>query len=279
MSVKISAQEVAKLRKMTGSGMMDCKKALVEAEGDYDKAVEILRKKGQKLSAKRADRETNEGAAIALVNADQTKGIVLNLSCETDFVAMTDSFVAMAKEFAQMALEHFPANKEELLALKMDGGLTIGEKITEQVGVIGEKLDIPNYARLEAPMVVSYIHAGNKIGVLLGLTKNDASFNDAGRSVAMQVAAMNPLAVNKDAVDASVVAKEIEIGKDIARNEGKAEDLIERIAMGKLNKFFAENTLLGQKFVKNPKETVQGYLNSVEKGLTATDFKRVAVGG
>ncbi len=279
MSVKISAQEVAKLRKMTGSGMMDCKKALVEADGDFDKAVEILRKKGQKLSAKRADRETNEGAAIALVNGDKTKGIVLNLSCETDFVAMTESFVAMAKEFAQMALDHFPANKEELLALKMDNGLTIQEKITEQVGVIGEKLDIPSYERLEAPMVVSYIHAGNKIGVLLGLSKNDDSFEDAGRSVAMQVAAMNPIAVNKDAVDASIVEKEIEIGKDIARNEGKAEDLIERIAMGKLNKFFAENTLLGQKFVKNPKETVQGYLNSVEKGLTATDFKRVAVGG
>lgn len=279
MSVKISAQEVAKLRKMTGSGFMDCKKALVEAEGDYDKAVEILRKKGQKLSAKRADRETNEGAAIALVNADQTKGIVLNLSCETDFVAMTESFVAMANEFAQMALASFPANLEELLALKMENGLTISEKLIEQIGVIGEKLTIPSYARLEAPMVVSYIHAGNKIGVLLGLTKNDDAFNEAGRSVAMQVAAMNPLAINKDAVDASVVEKEIEIGKDIARNEGKPEDLVERIAMGKLNKFFSENTLLGQKFVKNPKETVQSYLNSVEKGLTATDFKRVAVGG
>ena len=279
MSVKISAQEVAKLRKMTGSGFMDCKKALVEAEGDYDKAVEILRKKGQKLSAKRADRETNEGAAIALVNADQTKGIVLNLSCETDFVAMTESFVAMANEFAQMALASFPANLEELLALKMENGLTISEKLIEQIGVIGEKLAIPSYARLEAPMVVSYIHAGNKIGVLLGLTKNDDAFNEAGRSVAMQVAAMNPLAINKDAVDASVVEKEIEIGKDIARNEGKPEDLVERIAMGKLNKFFSENTLLGQKFVKNPKETVQSYLNSVEKGLTVTDFKRVAVGG
>ena len=279
MSVKISAKEVAKLRKMTGSGMMDCKKALVESEGDFEKAIEILRKKGQKLSAKRADRETNEGAAIALVNADQTKGVVLNLSCETDFVAMTESFVAMANEFAQMALNQFPANRDELLALKMANGLTIGEKITEQVGVIGEKLDIPNYARLEAPMVVSYIHAGNKIGVLLGLTKSDASFEEPGRSVAMQVAAMNPLAVNKDAVDATVVEKEIEIGKEIAKNEGKAENLIERIAMGKLQKFFAENTLLGQKFVKNPKETVEGYLNSVEKGLTATDFKRVAVGG
>ncbi len=279
MSVKISAQDVAKLRKMTGSGMMDCKKALVEAAGDFEKAVEILRKKGQKLSAKRADRETNEGAALAVVNDDATRGVALNLSCETDFVAMTESFVALANTFAAMALEHFPATKEELLALKMDNGLTIGEKIIEQIGVIGEKIEIPSYERLEAPMVVSYIHAGNKIGVLLGLNKSNDSFGDPGRSVAMQVAAMNPLAINKDAVDASVVEKEIEIGKDIARNEGKPDNLIERIAMGKLNKFFADNTLLGQKFVKNPKETVEGYLNSVEKGLTATDFKRVAVGG
>lgn len=278
MDVKISAQDVAKLRKMTGSGMMDCKKALIEAGGDFDKAIEILRKKGQKLSAKRADREANEGVAIALVSDDKSHGVAINLSCETDFVARTEGFINLAKSIAQLALDKMPADKEALLNLKMDDGLTVAEKITEQIGVIGEKIELAGYDKLEAPMVVSYIHAGNRIAVLLGMNKRGDSLVEPGRSVAMQVAAMRPIAVDKDAVDQAIIDKELEIGREVARNEGKPEQIIDKIAQGKLQKFFAENTLLAQKFVKDPKSTVQAYLDSVEKGLTVTDFKRLAIG-
>lgn len=257
--------------------MMDCKKALQEAEGDIDKAIEILRKKGQKLSVKRAEREAKEGAVIAVVSDDKKKGVIVRLSCETDFVSKNEGFVNLATEFAQIALNHFPATLEEVLALPYDG-ITIGEKVTEQVGVIGEKIELAAYERLEAEMVCPYIHMGNRAGVLVGLSKANDAFYEAGRSVAMQVAAMRPVAVDKDDVPADVVQKEIEIGKEQARQEGKPEQIIEKIAMGKLNKFYKENTLLNQAFVRDNNMTVREYLQSLDKDLTVTGFKHIELG-
>lgn len=278
-AVKISASDVKKLRDATGAGMMDCKKALKEAGGDFEKAIEVLRKTGQKMSAKRAGRDAKEGAVIALVSDDKTRGVIVRLSCETDFVSKGDSFVELTKSFAQIALDKFPANLEEFLALEYSDGITVAEKVVEQVGVIGEKLEIAAYEKLEAAMVAPYIHMGNKAGVLVGLNKAADEFYDAGRGVAMQVAAMKPLAVDKDRVDASVVEKEIEIGKEVARQEGKPEAMLEKIAMGKLGKFFKENTLLNQLYVKSTnKETVSAYLKTLDGDLTVTDFKHVTLG-
>ncbi len=273
----ISATDVKNLREMTGAGMMDCKAALTEANGDFEKAIEVLRLKGQKLSLKRADREAKEGVVYALVSNDGTKGIVIRLSSETDFVAKNDDFVNLAKEFAQIALDTFPANLEALLSQPYQN-ITIGEKVSEQVGVIGEKIELADYQRLEAPQVVSYIHMGFKAGVLLGLNKADAQYKDAGKDVAMQVAAMKPVALDKDGVDASIIEKEIEIGKELARQEGKPEDMLEKIALGKLNRFFKDNTLLAQAFVKDNSLTVEGYLKSIDKDLTVTGFKHVKLG-
>lgn len=273
----ITAQDVKKLREMTGAGMMDCKKALTEAAGDIEAAIEFLRKKGQKLSLKRADREAKEGVVIALVSDDSAKGIVIRLSSETDFVAKNEDFVNLAKSFAQVALDNFPADRESLLQLDYNG-TTIGEKVTEQVGVIGEKIELADYQKLEAVCVVPYIHMGYKAGVIVGLNKAGDNQAAAGRDVAMQVAAMKPIAVDQDGVDPSVVEKEIEIGKDLARQEGKPEDLVERIALGKLGKFYKENTLLNQQFVKDSKMSVKQYLNSIEDGLTVNDFKHVKLG-
>ncbi|MBP7239619.1 MAG: elongation factor Ts [Saprospiraceae bacterium] len=273
----ISATDVKNLREMTGAGMMDCKSALTEAGGDFDKAIEILRLKGQKLSLKRADREAKEGVVLALVSADSKRGVAIRLSSETDFVAKNEDFVNLAKEFAQIALDSFPADLEGLLKQPYQN-ITIGEKVSEQVGVIGEKIELADYQRIEAPQVVSYIHMGNKAGVILGLNSADAKFKDAGRDVAMQVAAMKPVALDKDGVDASIVEKEIEIGKELARQEGKPEDMLEKIALGKLNKFFKENTLLAQAFVKDNSMSVEGYLKSMDKDLTVTGFKHIKLG-
>ena len=275
-TVKISAADVKRLRDQTGAGMMDCKKALTEAGGDFDQAVDLLRKKGQKLSVKRADRDAKEGVIVAVVNDDHTKGAVVRLSCETDFVAKNEDFVNLVKSFANIALNNLPETKEDLLALPYEG-ITIGEKVTEQLGVIGEKIEMADYQKLEAPIVAPYIHMGYKAGVLVGLNKAGDYF-DAGRDVAMQVAAMKPIAVDKDGVDASVVEKEIEIGKEVARQEGKPEEMLERIATGKLNKFFKENTLLNQAFVKGNKETVADFLKTLDSDLTVTDFKHVTLG-
>lgn len=277
MSVKISAADVKKLRDATGAGMMDCKKALTEAEGDYDKAIDLLRKKGQKLSDKRADRAANEGVVLAVVSDDHKKGVIIKLSCETDFVSKNEDFVALAQAFADSALASFPADHDALLALPY-GSITIGEKVIEQVGVIGEKIEIAAYEKLEADQVAPYIHMGNKAGVLIGLNKGNGDFYDAGRDVAMQVAAMHPVAVDESGVDPSIIEKEIEIGKEVARNEGKADNLIERIAQGKLKKFFKEKTLLNQQFVKDSSLTVSGFLKSKDKELTVTDFKHVTLG-
>jgi elongation factor Ts len=275
--VTISAKDVKALRDQTGAGMMDCKKALAEANGDIEKAIEILRKKGQKLSIKRADRDAAEGVVIAKVNEDKSRGVVVRLSCETDFVAKNDDFVGMTEQIADLALSTWAADKEELLT-KDFGGISLGEKITEQIGVIGEKVELAAYEKLEAPLVASYIHMGNKAGVIVGLTTDGGAAEDAGKDVAMQIAAMKPVAVNKDGVSQEIIDKEIEIGKEVARKEGKPEAIIEKIAMGKLNKFFKDNTLLAQTFVKDSSKNVDGYLKSIDKDLTVTDFKHVALG-
>lgn len=275
--VKISASDVKKLRDMTGAGMMDCKKALKETGGDFDGAIEFLRKKGQKLSAKRADRDAKEGCVLALVSDDNSKGIVVRLSCETDFVSKNDDFVAMTQKIAELALSKFPATKEELLAEDF-GGMPLGEKIIEQTGVIGEKVELADYQRLEGPMVVPYIHMGNRAGVIVSLSKASDSFLSAGKDVAMQVAAMNPIALDQDGVSQEQIQKEIEIGMDMARQEGKPEAMLEKIATGKLNKFFKENTLVNQMFVKNNKQTIAAFLQSVDSDLAVTAFKHVRLG-
>lgn len=273
----ISATDVKNLREMTGAGMMDCKSALTEANGDFEKAIEILRLKGQKLSLKRADRDAKEGVVYAMVSADAKKGVVIRLSSETDFVAKNEDFVNLAKEFTQIALDTFPDDLDALLSQPYQN-ITIGEKVSEQVGVIGEKIELADYQKIEAPQVVSYIHMGNKAGVILGLNSADAKFRDAGRDVAMQVAAMKPVALDKDGVDASIIEKEIEIGKELARQEGKPEDMLEKIALGKLNRFFKDNTLLAQAFVKDNSLSVEAYLKSMDKDLTVTAFKHVKLG-
>lgn len=276
--MNISASDVKKLRDMTGAGMMDCKKALTEAEGDIDKAIEILRKKGQKLSVKRADREANEGVVLAVISDDKKRGVIVRLSCETDFVAKNEDFIKLTQDFADIALKNMPESKEALLELPYKDGLTIGGKVTEQVGVIGEKIDLSAYEKLEAEMIAPYIHMGNRAAVLVGLNKADEAYYEPGRDVAMQVAAMKPVALDKDGVDESIIQKEIEIGMEQARQEGKPEAMLEKIARGKLGKFFKENTLLHQQFVKDGKLSVSEFLASVDPDLTVTDFKHVALG-
>lgn len=277
-TVKISAADVKALRDLTGAPMMDCKKALTEAEGDKDKAIEILRKKGQKMVAKRAERSANEGVVVAKVSDDRQNGIVIRLSCETDFVAKNDDFVKFAESIAGIALVNLPADLEALKALPYNDELTVDQKIVEQVGVIGEKVELADYQRVNAAMVAPYIHTGYRAGVLVGLNKASDDIFVAGRDVAMQVAAMKPLALDKGDVDPSVIEKEIEIGKEVARKEGKPEQMLEKIAMGKLNKFYKENTLLNQQFVKDNSLSISQYLDGVKKGLTVAEFKRVSVG-
>jgi len=272
---KISAADVNQLRKTTGAGMMDCKKALVEAEGDFDKAIEILRKKGQKVAANRADRESTEGAAIALVNDAKNKAVAITLNCETDFVAKNNSFVDLANEIAAIALN--TNSKEELLASSM-GALTVADKLIEQTGVIGEKLEIGSYETLEAPFIGSYIHAGNKIATIVSLSANVEGAEEAAKNVAMQAAAMNPVALDEAGVDQQTIDKEIEIAKDQLRQEGKPEEMLEKIAKGKLGRFFKDNTLVNQDFIKDNKQSVAAYVKTVDASLTVTGFKRVALG-
>ncbi|UBZ08424.1 translation elongation factor Ts [Salegentibacter mishustinae] len=272
---KITAAEVNKLRKATGAGMMDCKKALVEADGDFDKAIEVLRKKGQKVAAKRADRDSAEGAAIAKVNDDNTKGIIISLNCETDFVAKNDDFVKMANNFADIALT--VSSKEELLKADYNG-ISVEDKLTEQTGVIGEKIEIGAFKTLEAPFVGSYIHAGNKIAVITGLSKNVEGADEAAKNVSMQAAAMNPIALNEEGVDQETIDKELEIAKDTLRQEGKPEEMLDKIAKGKIQRYFKDNTLVNQAFIKDGKQSVADYVKSVDSDLTVVGFERVALG-
>ena len=275
--VNISASAVKELREQTGVGMMDCKKALVEANGDFDKAIELLRLRGQKMSEKRADRDAKEGVVIALVSADNKKGVVVRLSCETDFVSKNEDFINLTKDITKIALDKFPADLESLNNEEMNG-LALQTIMAEQVARIGEKIEIADYQKIEAPLVASYIHMGNKAGVLVGLNLADEKYMEAGRDVAMQVAAMKPVALDKDDVPQEVISKEIEIGKEIARQEGKAEEMLEKIAVGKLNKFFKDNTLLNQIFVKDGKISVAEFLKSKNPELTAIGFKHVKLG-
>ena len=271
----ITAADVNKLRTITGAGMMDCKKALVEAEGDFDLAIENLRKKGQKVAANRSDRESTEGAAIAVVNTDKTAGVVITLNCETDFVGKNEGFVKLATDLANQALNY--ATKEELLASDFNG-ITVADKLIEQTGVIGEKIEIGSFERLEGTFVGSYIHAGNKIATLVALSANVAGGEEAARNVAMQAAAMNPIALNEAGVDAAIIEKEIEIAKDQLRAEGKPEAMLDNISKGKIQRFYKDNTLVNQDFIKDGSMSVASYVKSVDAGLTVTGFKRVALG-
>jgi elongation factor Ts len=273
----ITASDVNKLRQQTGAGMMDCKNALVEANGDFEAAVDILRKKGQKIAAKRGDNEAREGLIISQATADGKAGVIVTLNCETDFVAKNDGYKNLVQSIVDLALDKLPSSVEELKALPYDSKLSVDEKIIEQVGVIGEKLDLSNYAVVKADKVVAYNHPGNQLATLVGLNSGSDVVEDAGKQVAMQVAAMNPIAINKDGVDARTIEREIEIGKELAIQEGKPAEMAEKIAMGRLNKFFQENTLLSQQFVRDNKLTVEQFLNSTENGLTVLDFKRFSL--
>ena len=268
----ITAKEINELRKKTGAGMMDCKKALTEANGDMDAAIDLLRKKGQKIAAKRGDREASEGLVIAKSNG--ATGIVVCLNCETDFVAKNEDFGKLANKIADIAATNEPADVNGLLALDFEGGLSIQDKITEQTGVIGEKIEISSYEKVAAAKVVAYNHPGNQIASLVGLT---ADAEEEGRQVAMQVAAMAPIALDETSVPADVIEKEIEIGKEQAIAEGKPAEMAEKIAKGRLNKFFKETTLLNQAFIRDNKKSVKQFLADTNPDLTVTDFKRVSL--
>jgi elongation factor Ts len=274
----ITAADVNKLRTMTGAGMMDCKKALTEADGDFEAARDILRKQGQKIADKRADNATSEGLVLVNVSEDGTTGKLVALACETESVAKVADFRTLVQQILDTAVKTNVGTKEDLLATKEADGRTVQEHITELTGKIGEKLDL-TYATLTAEKVASYIHSDNKKGVLVGL-KNVGSADTAavGRDVAMQIVAMKPVAVDKDGVDAGTVEREIEIGKEQARAEGKPEAMLEKIAQGKLNKFYKDNTLLNQEFVKDNSLTIAQMLDKASKGMTVESFKRVAIG-
>ena len=275
----ISAQDVNKLRSMTGAGMMDCKKALTEAEGDFEKAIEILRKKGQKVSASRSDRDAKEGSVFVKSSDDKKEAVLIALNCETDFVGKNEEFQNLGKMIADAAFANKPATKEALLALPAAGGLTINDKIIELIGKIGEKLEVSEFIHMKGEAVVPYIHAGSKLGVLVSLKGvNGKDVTEAGKDVGMQIAAMNPVAVDETQVDKTLIEKELEIAKAQILAEGKPENMVEKIAAGKLNRFFKDNTLLPQTFVKDNSKTVAQYLDSVTKGLTVVEFKRVAIG-
>ncbi|MFO7790937.1 MAG: translation elongation factor Ts [Bacteroidota bacterium] len=268
---KISASEVAKLRKMTGAGMMDCKKALTEAGGDFDKAQEIIRERGQSIANKRADREATEGAVIAKTSEDNKTGVIICLNSETDFVAKNDDFVKFAHKIADLALAKKPANLDELLKLELENK-PLTDQIKNMSGITGEKVELGYYDIIEDAFVVAYIHMNNKIGTLVS-TNKEADY-EVVKNVAMQAAAMNPIAVDKGDVPQDVIDKEMEIGRQQARNEGKPDKIIDKIATGKVGKFIKENTLLNQAFVRDNKITVQQYLKQQDNELTVTNFKR-----
>lgn len=271
---QISASDVSKLRKLTGAGMMDCKKALEEANGDIEKAIEIIRKKGQAVATKRADREASEGAVLAKTNSDNTKGVIIALNCETDFVARNSDFLNLANKILDTALEKLPSSLEELKNLEIEGK-KINDKITELIGIIGEKIELSYYDFVDAQMVIAYIHQGNRLATLVGFNKK-TDFQVA-KDIAMQVAAMNPIAIDVDDVPAEIIEKEKEIGREQARQEGKPENMLDKIAEGKLKKFFQESTLLNQEFTKDSKKTVRQYLQEVDKELKVTVFKRYSL--
>jgi len=280
-TVQISAADVNKLRQQTGAGMMDCKKALTETNGDFEAAIDFLRKKGAKVAASRQDRENNEGAVIARSSTDGKRGVIIELNCETDFVAKNAEFVAFANLIANTAVEQNPASIEALYDLEIDldnSRVKIGDAIIDKTGKIGEKIGVSKYEVVEGEKVISYIHGNFRLAVLVALSANVDGADEAGKDVAMQIAAMNPVAVDKDGVDATTIARELEIAKDQIRAEGKPEEMVEKIAAGKLNKFYKDSTLLNQEFVKDSSKSVAQFLAGIDKGLTVTAFKRVALG-
>jgi elongation factor Ts len=273
----ITASDVNKLRQQTGAGMMDCKNALVESNGDFEAAIDILRKKGQKIAAKRGDNEAKEGIVLAQASADGKSGVILTLNCETDFVAKNEGYVALVQSLVDIALAKNPSTVDELMSLSYDERLSVSEKITEQIGVIGEKLDLSNYAVVNSEKVVAYNHPGNQLATLVGFSADGSDMNEVGRQVAMQVAAMNPIAIDKSGVDENTISRELEIGKELAIQEGKPAEMADKIAQGRLNKFFKENTLLSQQFIRDEKVTVEQFLDNTTKGLTVTNFKRFSL--
>jgi elongation factor Ts len=276
--INISAAEVNKLRLMTGAGMMDCKKALQETDGDFEKAIDYLRKKGQKVAEKRADRDANEGIVIAKTTGDRTYGAVVMINCETDFVGKNEEFRQFGKDLIDLAISNKPKGLDELFKLKINN-LTVEEKLNEMLGKTGEKIQIAHYEFIEAPFVTAYNHQGNRLATVLGLSKKEVkNVEEVGHELAMQVAAMAPIAVDKDDVSPKAIEREIEIGKEQARQEGKPEEMLEKIAVGKLGKFFKDRTLLNQEFVRDTKKTCRQYLADHDKDLTVTGFKRLMLG-
>lgn len=274
--MKITAQQVNELRKITGAGMMDCKKALVESDGDLEKAIDILRKKGQKVAAKRADRDAAEGVVLAKVSSDNTYAAAVMINCETDFVAKNNDFINFVGSVLDLAIDNKVKSADELKALELNGR-TVEDSVIDQTGVIGEKIQLAHFEAVNSDAAFAYIHPGNKIASIAGFNKSGDQLSEYGKDVVMQIAAMAPVALDKDSVSEDVIAREIEVGKDQAREEGKPEAMLEKIAMGKLNKFFKENTLLNQSFIKDSKKSVAGYLQEADKDLTVVDFKRLAL--
>jgi len=275
----ITAQDVNKLRQMTGAGMMDCKKALQEADGDFDKAVDILRKQGQKVAAKRADNAVSEGTVLVKISADGTNGKLIAFACETEPVSNVEDFKILAQSILDKAVESNAQDKESLLASTLADGRSVSEHIIDLVGKLGEKLEVSAYENVTADQVVPYIHSNGKLGVLVAFEGvNGTDFTELGKDVAMQIAAMKPIALDKDEVDSATVEREIEVGKEQARAEGKPEAMLERIAQGKLQKFYKDNTLLNQEFVKDSSITIRQLLDKTAKGLSVKSFKRVAIG-
>ena len=274
---QITAAQVNSLRKQTGAGMMDCKKALIETNGDTEKAIDVLRKKGQKVAANRADRDSLEGVVLSSISKDSTTGVMLSLNCETDFVAKNESFIALANSILSLALNHKSESIQDVKELSFESGLTVYDKLIEQTGVIGEKIELNNYSIINAPHVSNYIHNGNKLSTLVGLSMSTDDSSQIGQNIAMQIAAMNPLALNESDISKEVIDKEIEIGKDLAKKEGKPEEMLEKIALGRLKKFFKENTLLNQTYIQDSKKSVKQYLDDCNKDLDVVVFKRTSL--
>jgi elongation factor Ts len=275
----ITAQDVNKLRQMTGAGMMDCKKALQEADGDFEQAVDILRKQGQKVAAKRADNAVAEGTVLVNISADGKNGKIIALACETEPVSNVEDFKNLAQTILEKAVADNTADKETLLSSTLADGRPVSEHIVDLVGKLGEKLEIVAYENVSADQVVPYVHSNGKLGVLVAFEGNNGTdIADMGKDVAMQIAAMKPIAVDKDGVDAATVEREIEVGKEQARAEGKPEAMLEKIAQGKLQKFYKDNTLLNQEFVKDSSLTIRQLLDKTVKGLTVKSFNRIAIG-
>jgi elongation factor Ts len=274
----ISAADVNKLRQMTGSGMMDCKKALTEAGGDFEAAIDILRKAGQKVAAKRADNETNEGTVLIAISADGSNGKLVALACETEPVSKVADFTNLANALLASAVANNVADKDALMASTLADGRVAQEAMIELTGKIGEKITIAGYENVTADQVVSYIHSNNKIGVLVAFTNvQGTDVQEVGKDIAMQITAMKPVALDKDGVDSATIEREIEIGRDQARQEGKPEAMLDKIAAGRLEKFYKESTLLNQQFVKDGSINIKQLLEQTQKGLAISSFKRIAL--